>query len=188
MMLEQLAYAAQVVGTIGVIVSLVFVGFQIRQNTAALVRSEHNSTMSEWSGIRMAIAQNRDLSELMTAGLHESRTLDPADRLRLEQMMSEYAWASFHIWDRTQRGVFPQGTFEETAAPLLAPILTAPAGSVWWRTAKTVEFFSAFVADVDAFLAAQQSPEAPPGLSHPRVELGEAVPKRATGERRRAQD
>ena len=29
-------------------------------------------------------------------------------------MLAEQAWAAFHIWDRTQRGIFPKGTFEAT--------------------------------------------------------------------------
>ena len=69
MSLEDVSYLAQIVASIGVILSLIFVGYQIRQNTATLQRSEHNSTMSEWSTIRMAIAQSREISELMTAGL-----------------------------------------------------------------------------------------------------------------------
>ena len=62
---------SQLVAAVGVILSLVFVGLQVRQNTAALQRNEHNSTMAEWSVIRMAIAGNRDIAELMTAGLTE---------------------------------------------------------------------------------------------------------------------
>src|SRR5437867_10720219 len=102
MSLEQLSYLAQIAGLIGVILSLVFVGLQVRQNTAALQRNEHNSIMAQWSVIRMAIAGNRDVAELMTAGLDGERSMDAADQLRLEQMLAEHAWASFHIWDRTQ--------------------------------------------------------------------------------------
>jgi len=102
---------SQLVAAVGITLSLVFVGLQVRQNTAALQRNEHNSTMTQWSVIRMAIARDRDLAELMTAGLHGERALDAANQLRLEQMLAEYAWASFHIWDRTQRRVFPKGTF-----------------------------------------------------------------------------
>lgn len=45
--------------SVGVVVSPVFVGLQVRQNTAALYRNEHNSTMQQWTVIRMAIAQHR---------------------------------------------------------------------------------------------------------------------------------
>jgi len=101
----------------------------------------------------MAIAKNRDIAELMTAGLHGERALNAADQLRLEQMLAEHAWAAFHIWDRTQRGVFPKGTFEATAGAFLRGLLTTPRGGDWWHNAKSNGFIPAFVVDVDAVLA-----------------------------------
>jgi hypothetical protein len=114
--------------------------------------------MSQWTVIRMAIAQNRDIAELMTAGLRGEATLDAADQLRLEQMLQEHAWASFHIWDRTQRGVFPVGTFELTAGVLLQEVLGTERGGAWWSRAKRAGFIPGFVADVDAVLAKNKPP------------------------------
>jgi hypothetical protein len=153
MSFEQVSYLAQIVASVGVIVSLIFVGLQIKQNTGTLQRNEHNATMAQWTVIRMAIARNRDIAELMTAGLDGERAIDAADQLRLEQMLAEHAWAAFHIWDRTQRGVFPKGTFEATAGPLLCSLLRTPRGGAWWRSAKHTGFILAFVLDVDAALA-----------------------------------
>jgi hypothetical protein len=153
MSFEQLSYLAQMVASLGVIVSLIFVGLQIRQNTGALQRNEHNSTMAQWTVIRMAIAKNRDIAELMTAGLHGERTLDAADQLRLEQMLQENLWASFHIWERTRRGIFPKGTFELAVGPHLIGLLRTERGRAWWRSAKDIGFIPGFVADVDAVLA-----------------------------------
>src|SRR2546423_4553743 len=153
MSFEQISYLAQIVASVGVIVSLIFVGLQIRQNTGALQRNEHNSTMAQWTVIRMAIARNRDIAELMTAGLRGERVIDAADQLRLEQMLAEQAWASFHIWDRTQRGIFPKGTFEATGGALLRGLLKTAAGGTWWRTAKKIGFPPGFVLDVDVVLA-----------------------------------
>jgi hypothetical protein len=153
MSFEQLSYLAQIVASLGVIASLIFVALQIKHNTGALQRNEHNSTMAQWTVLRQAIAQNREVAELMTAGLGGERALDAADQLRLEQMLQEYAWASFHIWDRTQRGVFPKGTFEATAGAFLSGLLTTPRGGTWWHNAKQTGFIPGFVADVDAVLA-----------------------------------
>ena len=153
MSFEQLSYLAQIVASVGVIASLIFVALQIKHNTGALERNEHNSTMAQWTVIRQAIAGNRDIAELMTAGLSGESALDAADQLRLEQMLQEYAWASFHIWDRTQRGVFPKGTFEATAGAFLCGLLTTSRGGTWWRSAKHTGFVPGFVADVDAVLA-----------------------------------
>ena len=157
MSIEQISYLAQIVASVAVVASLIFVALQIKQNTRALQRNEHNSTMAQWTVIRQAIAQNRDIAELMTAGLHGDRAIDAADQLRLEQMLAEHAWAAFHIWDRTQRRVFPTGTFELTAGPLLASLLKTTRGEAWWRDAKHRCFIPAFVADVDALLAKEQN-------------------------------
>ena len=101
----------------------------------------------------MAIAKNRDIAELMTAGLHGERAMDAADQLRLEQMLAEHAWAAFHIWDRTQRGIFPKGTFEATCGALLCGLLSTARGGAWWRSAKHTAFIPGFVVDVDAVMA-----------------------------------
>src|SRR3954463_7992305 len=153
MSFEQISYLAQIVASLAVVASLIFVALQIKQNTAALQRNEHNSTMAQWTVIRMAIAKNRDIAELMTAGLHGESPLDAADQLRLEQMLQENAWAAFHIWDRTQRGIFPKGTFEATAGAALCGLLRTTGGGTWWRSAKHIGFHPGFVLDVDAVLA-----------------------------------
>lgn len=163
MSLEQFAFLAQIMASVGVVLSLIFVGLQIRQSTAALQRNEHNSTMEQWTVIRMAIVKHRDIAELMTAGLEGERALDAADRLRLEQMLQENAWAAFHIWDRTRRGVFPKGTFEQTGGALLRIILKTPRGDAWWQSAKSTGFIPDYVADVDAVLADNRE-------THPLVE------------------
>ena len=48
--------------------------------------------MAQWTVIRQAIATNRDVAELMTAGLHGEKTLDAADQLRLKHMLNENLW------------------------------------------------------------------------------------------------
>ena len=109
--------------------------------------------MAQWTVIRMAIVENRDIADLMTSGLSGNGNLDASDQLRLEQFLAEHAWAAFHIWDRTQRGVFPPGTFEATGGALLAQLLVTPRGAAWWRVAKHVGFVPGYVAQVDAVLA-----------------------------------
>jgi hypothetical protein len=161
MSLEQAFFVSQIVASVAIVASLIFVGLQIRDNTTAMQREEHNSTMAQWTEIRMAIAKHRDIAELMTEGLNGSRALDRTDQLRLEQMLQENAWACYHIWDRTQRGIFPKGTFELTGGAYLSGLLTAQRGAAWWRTAKHIGFIPAFVADVDALLARSKDSVAP---------------------------
>jgi len=105
--------------------------------------------MEQWSVIRMAMVKNADLAELMASGLDGSRLSDRTDQLRLEQMLSEIAWAAFHIWDRTQRGIFPKGTFEFTGGAYLCAVLATRGGGDWWLKARKFGFLPDFVSDVD---------------------------------------
>jgi hypothetical protein len=63
MSFEHISYLAQIVASVAVVASLIFVALQIKQNTRALQRNEHNSTMEQWTVIRQAIAQNREIAE-----------------------------------------------------------------------------------------------------------------------------
>lgn len=152
MTLDQLALVSGIAGSVGIVLSMVFVGLQIRQQTAALNRNEHNSTMEQWTVIRMAIAKHRDIAELMTAGTQGERRLDSADQLRLDMLLNEHLWAAFHIWDREQRGIFPRGAFELTGAQLVLPLLETPGGEAWWRRSKNAGFLPPYVAVIDGLL------------------------------------
>ena len=158
MSLEHAFFVSQIIAAIAIVVSLVFVGREIRENTQALQRGEHNSTMEQWTVIRQAIATDREVAELMSAGLDGSRDLDRADQLRLEQMVAEVAWAAFHIWDRTRRGIFPEGTFELTGGAYLCGLLATKRGAAWWRSAKHYGFLPEFVTAVDSKLHQGDSP------------------------------
>ena len=156
--LEQVNLILQIAASVAVVASLVFVGVQIKGNTLELQRNEHNSTMAQWTVIRMAIAKHPDIAELMVSGLSGDRELDRVEELRLAQFLQEIAWAAFHIWDRTRRGVFPKGTFELTGGALLCSVLATPRGGAWCKGAKGYGFYQAFVTDVDAQLSSGATP------------------------------
>jgi hypothetical protein len=56
MSLEHAFFVSQIIASIALVASLIFVGLQVRDNTTALQRNEHNSTMAQWTVIRMAVA------------------------------------------------------------------------------------------------------------------------------------
>jgi hypothetical protein len=81
------------------------------------------------------------------------------------QYLQEVPWACFHIRDRTQGGIFPEGTFELTGGGYLRDVLTTTGGGTWWRSAKHVGFIPEFVRAVDALLA--KSAESTAGQAKP---------------------
>jgi len=151
MSLQDFTSLTEIVSSIGVIVSLIFVGYQMRQNTSQLQRNEHNSTMAQWSTIRMASVENRDVAQLWREGLHGERELDVTDQFRLEALLAEQLWAAYHVWERTKRGILTEGTFQEAVAPLVPAWLATERGAPWWSAAKR-NYPPMFAADVDAAL------------------------------------
>jgi len=152
MTLEAVTSIAEVIASIGVLVSLIFVGYQYRQHSHLIERGEQNSTMSEWSKIRMAIVENPGVAELWDVARSGDRDLTAAEALRVNTFLEEHLWAAYHIWDRTERGLFQHGRFDEAAGPLVASLLSTEHASAWWTTARGI-FPKAFVADVDSALA-----------------------------------
>jgi hypothetical protein len=152
MTLQGFASFAEIISSIAVFATLVFVGLQIRQTNIFLQRGEENVTQEEWSRIRLSIVGNQDVASIWQSRLDDGAELDAVQLVRLHTLMEEYLWAAYHVWDRTRRDLFLHGRFEETMS-VLRQYLNNPQGIMWWSEAK-VNYPPPFVRDVDAILSA----------------------------------
>lgn len=150
MTLQDFASFAELISSIAVLATLIFVAFQIKQTNILLQRGEENVTMEEWSRIRLSIVENHDVAKIWQARLDDAVELDATQLVRLHTLLEEYLWAAYHIWDRTRRDLFLHGRFEETM-PVLRQYLNNPHGIEWWTAAK-VNYPSPYVRDVEAIL------------------------------------
>jgi hypothetical protein len=92
-MLENLGNIGDFLGGIGVVITLLYLAFQIRLNTRQLksdsekarVNAEDSTTsdISRWIG---GIVENRDVAEFWVRGLKEIDHLDETDRLRFDYL------------------------------------------------------------------------------------------------------
>ena len=93
MTLEDLGNIGDFLGGIGVVLTLLYLALQIRQNTKQLKADtlaaetiaieETTSDIARWIG---EIVENRDLAELWSRGLLDTDQLDEIDRLRFEYL------------------------------------------------------------------------------------------------------
>jgi len=150
--LQDYASLAEVLASIGLVISLIFVGFQIRQNSHHLERNEENTTMAEWSAIRQTIITNQEVAEIWHRGLSDNTDLDDVSLLRLESLFMEHTWAAYHIWDRSRRGLLKHGKFNETMGPFIGEFLNTQYGKNWWVTAKAA-YPPPFVLEIDKALS-----------------------------------
>lgn len=82
MTLEELANLGEFVGGVAVIISLLYLAVQIRQNTKAVrSASYHQAAEQTWSAL-LAIAQDQSLAQAVS-NLVAGRDLSPADQTRV---------------------------------------------------------------------------------------------------------
>ena len=82
MQLEQLSYIAEITAAILVIVSLVYVGIQVRQNTAALKLSTAQNLSEDFTDIYLALSQNNDTAGIFQRGLQDYDSLESVEKVR----------------------------------------------------------------------------------------------------------
>ena len=108
MQLEQLSYIAEITAAILVIVSLVYVGIQVRQNTAALKLSTAQNLSEDFTDIYLALSQNNDTAGIFQRGLQDYDSLESVEKVRF--------YAFFHKFFRIYENAYYQyvnGALEE---------------------------------------------------------------------------
>jgi hypothetical protein len=144
---EYWAFASQIISALAVVISLVFVGIQLRESNIVALRAESNSAQSHWSAFRGSIYANRDTAVLFIAGM-EGKQLDAADEMRFLYLIREHGWATFQIWDRKNKGLVPRWHFSVGAAGDYLRVICTPGGAKAWATIRR-EFPPLYVSDLD---------------------------------------
>ncbi len=98
MTLEQWALVAQIISTVAVIASLVFVGFQLKQATAAIRASSSQAHSALYTELVDSIIDNADFARLWSIGLTEPKALAQDEWVRFVA----YASALFRLYESSR--------------------------------------------------------------------------------------
>lgn len=82
MSLEQWSYVGSLIGAVAVVASLIFVGVQLRQQTAAVRASTSQAHAALYAEINSGIIDNADFARIWRLGLGGIEVLAPDDRVR----------------------------------------------------------------------------------------------------------
>ena len=156
MTLSDLASIGSLVSGVAVLFSLIFVGFQVRQNTMQMRRAELNSSMEQASAFRRTIVGDPGVAELWVKGLSDTDTLNVPDAARFDLLLEEALWLMFMIWDRSKSGLLDKDEWTRTCSDTLVDILTPRRSAIWWKNYK-IKFPDAFVSDVHVVILAKCS-------------------------------
>ena len=124
---------AEAVGALAVIITLVYLTVQLRQNTKAIEHSTSRGVLDDANQWQYKIIENPELTELYMAGMRGDE-LSSSDRLRFSLLMNTL----FGHWGHA----FEAGNFELVNTSNIAGVLSHPGGAKHWRRSLANETIS----------------------------------------------
>src|ERR1700754_530222 len=98
MSLEQLAFLAQIISAVAVVASLVFVGFQLRHATSAILASSSQAHTDIYTSLVQTIITNGDFARIWFVGLGDPSCLKDEEWVRFVA----YATALFRLYESSR--------------------------------------------------------------------------------------
>ena len=93
MNLDELAALAEIVGALGVVLTLIFLAIELRKNTLATRQQSYNNIVARRSAVFDTLSENRDMTEIWITGL-VGEDFDGVDStrftLQMINLMSHY--------------------------------------------------------------------------------------------------
>jgi len=136
-MLEDLGNLGDFIGGLGVVVTLLYLTFQIRQNTASVRAATVQSAAEANAEMLDRFACDPELLRVYQAGTTDFESLSPDDRLRFAAVMGAMLHRMEGMVDQAQRGLLPTDAFEG-AANRLRGAFALPGTHAWWERGRTL--------------------------------------------------
>lgn len=86
---EAIGAVGEIIGALAVVSSLIFVGWQLRQNTLAIKTSTSQTHIEGYNSIAVNVLHNKEVAHLWRTGLDQGLTsLDDDDKVRFISLLS----------------------------------------------------------------------------------------------------
>jgi len=129
--LQDLSNIAQVLGAVAVVVSLFYVGSQIRQNTAAVRSSTAQAVHDNYASWYISLASNGELMKVSVDGLRSYSTLPEVEKARVLTIMMAFLSFSQNAFYQWREGsLLPQLWVSWEA--LMINLVQSPGGQELW--------------------------------------------------------
>lgn len=132
MNLNDLANLAQIIGAAAVVISLIYVALQIRQNTNAVRSATANTVHEHFAKWYHLVAADAELSRMAANGLRDYRSLSEQERVRFIVAFMAFLSYSQNAFLKWREGLL--------ASPLwlgwelvIMNLVCAPGGRAFWK-------------------------------------------------------
>ena len=154
---QDLGSIGEMVSAIAVVISLIYLAFQIRQNTSQIDQNTEaaratafDSSISHAMVARQAIFENADVARIYHDGSIDPDSLSDHDRMRYRLMVHNVLWSLWNIQSQAQVGGLSAETWE-TQRVILVRMMSSR-GAQWFWSNYRGEFGEGFQNEVAEIL------------------------------------
>ena len=119
---EAISAIGQIVGAIAVLVTLIYLAIQMKQNTSAVATSTYESTMTGFNDINVIVASNPQLASIINRGCMNAEDLTEIETVQFNFILRCYAnqwWKLYKLYDRGSLPKKEWAIFAKEAAQFL---------------------------------------------------------------------
>jgi hypothetical protein len=150
MTLEDLGNIGEVVGGIAVIVSLLYLAWQIRQNTEAVRASAVDSSINHSMGVRQSIFESPELTHLYHEGSRDPASLSEEELFRFRLLCHNMLLSHWNIFSQSRFADLTSETWS-SQRHVVKRMLSSEGGRWFWSNYRQ-EFEPSFQDEVDEIL------------------------------------
>jgi hypothetical protein len=130
---DALGAIAELLGAVGVIVTLAYLAVQIRRSNILAVAESHRYSNQVSAASILAVAQDGDLARIFREGLVDRSGLTADDQTRFDMLLSSLIAAlSASIMDQMTLGIYGDDRISDQRFSLRL-LLSTPGGAAWWN-------------------------------------------------------
>lgn len=148
--LESLANLGEIVGAIAVVVSLIYLAVQVRQNTRAQRLENSSRVLDRTAAMQAALSRDPAMSALFSKGVSDPSKLTPKERVQFTWAMYEFFGAFEFMFLAAKDHSIPEEIWQRWSSAA-AWWLTFPGVQAWWG-ARPIPFADSFTSYVESLL------------------------------------
>ena len=130
---DALGALGELLGAAGVIVTLVYLAIQVRQNTDAVKTSSLEAVMDSWRIVnREIMLSNADARRALYVGMNDYESLNQDQKQVFNMLVIEYVLVVHNAWQLNQKGIVSKVDVDAWAKFAIG-LLRTPGGMEHWK-------------------------------------------------------
>ncbi len=132
MSIQDLGSLGEFIASIAVVISLVYLAYQVRQNTQQQRRAEMNAAFEAGTWFRSATLSS-DASDLAFKLISDPDSLSKSEKFKVAYFLEQTFWYAFQTWDRERLNVGSYASWTQGAAPMIESFKGNKVALNWWN-------------------------------------------------------